>query len=280
MTKNKKIGIVALAIALVVILGVVVFLGRKGNFSNVAKPAPPEAEDAVDVFSRYVHTDMGANGEYLQVTILNQDDTYAMVEKYRDVGGQFFYKTHTLSDYDKERFQENIMNFNTVKQEPDTEGAYVSGTVTFASSAGDTNYLVEPFDLTGYGVETNPDPRMMITNVEDDMNRLMPVKDLGERLALSTNAELGGYLRLVYNQIADQLYEGDATKISEAWHTIYGVTLSDKESSDGTYVLEVSCNLGTYEAVVTDFGYVCSLTQTESAEDADLASKSVTKTVE
>lgn len=279
MNKKKTMGLCALAAALVLVLILVVVLGRKGNLSHVAEPAPPEAKKAVDVFSQYVHMDRGSDGSYLQITMTAQDGKYVMLEKYRDVGGQFFYKFYTLSEYDTERFEENIRNFQIAKKEPDESGAYVKGTVTFSTKSGYSNYVVEPFDMTGYGVETNPDVSQMVSNISDDMNRLMPVSELAERLVFTTNAELGGYLKLVYDQIVYDLYDGDPELLAEAWHTVYGVSLLSKESPKGTYLLEVSCDKGVYEVGVTESGYVYELTQTASAEEADLENQVIIKEV-
>lgn len=280
MTKNKKIGICVLAGCLLLCLVLVLLLGGKGGRSKTADPQPPDAKNASDVFEKYVHTDAAKNGSYVQVTILRNDKDYVMLEKYRDVGGRFFYKLHELSDFDADRFGESLSGFKTVKKAPDMDGAYVSAVVTFQSKNGSSEYQVEPFDITGYGIETSPDDADMVTNVPDDCNRLMPVSEISEKLAFTSNAELGGYLKLVYDQVVNRLYEGDAEARAEAWHTVYGFSLKDTDSPEGTYVMELSCDKGIYDVFVTNDGYVYNMDQIASAEDANLAEGSVTKTVD
>lgn len=279
MVKNRKTLVCFLAGILLCLLVVVLLLGQQSSDDQVSIQQP-DADHASEVFESYVHTDVSEDGSYLQASFVRQDGRYVMIEKYRDIGGRFFYKQHVLSDSDKGRFDKNLENFEVLDAEPTGEGSYHDCTLTFSSEHGSSHYYVKPFDITGYGIETDPDDSLMITDVSDDCNRLMPVTELAEQLSFTSSAELGGYLQMVYDQIVDLLYGSDEEAANEAWHTMYGMTLKTEERSDRAYVLELQCDKGIYDVTVLNEGYVCSLDQTVSSGDVDLSDETITKSTE
>lgn len=260
MAQKKKIVIASVVSLLALVLLIVVVKVGFMKSSNVANPAAPEADKAVDAFTSYEYIEQHKNGSYMTVGIYQNDDVYYLTQSYKDVGGQYAYDSFALTDEQTKSFQKVLENFKVVTDKKESKDEYTRGVVTFKTKSGSSNYDVVPLDISGLGaVDPWNDGMELCSGIDAEVNRLFAnsISQLKTSLQLDSQAQIGAYLTNICKQIRSYLEADIEVNKVEGNGQIYSVSVNlDNMDKNGYFTVTADVYSGERDFIIYKDGHI------------------------
>ena len=225
----------------------------------------PETSDVISAVSSYSYIERHNDDSFVNYVIYPVDSGFAVLTKYKGVGGGYYYHTQILNSDAVERFKDSMNNFTMAQEQSSGSGAYTKGVLTLTTSSGQSIYNIAPIDISGYGL-VNPwsdDIREIVT--KPDCVSLFNTHQIESVAGIVDEIELYSYIQMVYDQIK--------TFISD---DIVSIDVNFDADNDVGYQLLVHIDGKDDVPVnVLDYGYVKgSIWQNETVADESMTEKS------
>lgn len=203
-------------ICAICVIGLFLLIVHKGPTSHSLGDVT--VDKLKDSFTYYTYNEQHGDGSMMTIHIYSDEESYVGFMQYYDTHGAAYFETMKLSENIAKQFEANLDDFHLASDETDEEldtGFWSSASLVFGKDGSDVKYVVEPFDISGYGF-TNPWTEDV--NIVVELPKEADVFDtdvLKDVLVCESDTDLSAYVSMIYMQITEYCEDIQAVVIDK-----------------------------------------------------------------